>query len=260
VPQLSDPLPWPSHAEACPQAIAQLTLSPLQVAALEFHPELPLLATFDRGNYLTVWDYARGEPVFECQLGADSLYNKDTLDAAARAEANPDFFGAKMFPYMAANYLQPAAYGRPRSLAFLDLETVAWTIGAQRALTMGAAATLPSVAHVRVLAEQRRLVVACERAVVLLDIVSKRVRSRSYVYTPVFLTISWFSQPVSAATLPPIAHVPVLAKQRRPGVACGCAVVLLGIVCQWVRPCSHCYMQVCHLSLVRPGMLAARAC
>jgi hypothetical protein len=54
---------------------------------------------------------------------------------------------------------------------------IAWTIASQRAMTQGAAATLPDVAHVRVLAEQRRLVVACEKAVVLLDIVSRRVRT-----------------------------------------------------------------------------------
>jgi hypothetical protein len=146
-----------------------------QVATLEFHPEIPLLATLDRRNYLTVWDYVRGEPVCECQLGADSLYNKETMDAVARAEANPDHFGPKMHAYMAANYLQPSSYGRPRSLAFLDLDTVCWSIMARRLLTQGAVAKLPSVAHVKVLAEQRRLVVACEKAVILLDIVSKRV-------------------------------------------------------------------------------------
>lgn len=78
---------------------------------------------------------------------------------------------------MAANYLQPAAYGRPKSICFLDLDTICWTIATQRQLVHGPAAPLPSVAHVKVLSEQRRLVVTCERAVVLLDIVSKRVRS-----------------------------------------------------------------------------------
>lgn len=156
----------------------------MQVVTLEFHPELPLLATFDRRNYLTVWDYNRCEPVFECQLGTDSLYNKDTLDAVARAEGNPDYFGPKLHPYMAANYLQPSAYGRPRSLAFLDLDTICWSIATRRQLTEGALAVLPSVAHVKVLAEQRRLVVACERAVVLLDIVSKRVRRRQQFRPP----------------------------------------------------------------------------
>jgi hypothetical protein len=145
------------------------------VATLDIHPEIPLLATLDRRNYLTVWDYVRGEPVCECQLGTDSLYNKDTMDSVARAESNPDYFGPLMHPYMAANYLQPSSYGRPRSLAFLDLDAICWSITMRRILTQGSSAKLPSVAHVKVLAEQRRLVVACEKAVILLDIVSKRV-------------------------------------------------------------------------------------
>lgn len=148
----------------------------LQVAAVEFHPELPILATFDRRSYLTIWDYDRGEPIFECQFGENSLYNKDTLDAIARAEANPDHFGRPLFPYMNANYLTPATYGRLRAVSFLDLDVICWTIGMQRVMEQGPAARLPSVAGVFGLAEQRRVVLTCDKAVVLLDIISKRVR------------------------------------------------------------------------------------
>lgn len=98
---------------------------------MEFHPELPLLATVDRRSYLTIWDYARGEPLFECQFGENSLYNKDTLDAIARAEANPDHFGRPLHPYMQANYLTPSDYGKLRHVAFLDIDTVCWTIAVQ---------------------------------------------------------------------------------------------------------------------------------
>jgi hypothetical protein len=102
-----------------------------QVSKVEFHPELPLLATIDRRSYLTIWDYVRGEPLFECQFGENSLYNKDTLDAIARAEANPDHFGRPLHPYMQANYLTPSVYGRLKNVAFLDVDTVCWTIALQ---------------------------------------------------------------------------------------------------------------------------------
>jgi hypothetical protein len=148
----------------------------LQVAKVEFHPELPLLATIDRRSYLTIWDYERGEPVFECQFGENSLYNKDTLDAIARAEANPDHFGRPLHPYMMANYLTPAVYGRLRNVAFLDIDTVCWTLVVQRVIEHGAAARIPGLSHVAGLAEQRRVILTCEKAVVFLDIISKRVR------------------------------------------------------------------------------------
>lgn len=106
-------------------------LCAVQVSRVEFHPELPLLATIDRRSYLTIWDYHRGEPLFECQFGENSLYNKDTLDAIARAEANPDHFGRPLHPYMQANYLTPSVYGKLKNVAFLDIDTVCWTIAVQ---------------------------------------------------------------------------------------------------------------------------------
>lgn len=45
----------------------------------------------------------------------------------------------------------------------------------QRVLQHGPTAHLPALAHVAGLAEQRRVILTCEKAIVLLDIISKRV-------------------------------------------------------------------------------------
>ena len=47
----------------------------------------------------------------------------------------------------------------------------------QRVLQQGPAARLPALAQVAGLAEQRRVILTCEKAIVLLDIISKRVWS-----------------------------------------------------------------------------------
>lgn len=49
----------------------------------------------------------------------------------------------------------------------------------QRVLQLGATAQLPALAQVAGLAEQRRVILTCEKATVLLDIISKRVRCNS---------------------------------------------------------------------------------
>ena len=46
----------------------------------------------------------------------------------------------------------------------------------QRVMQEGPTAQLPELAHVVGLAEQRRVVLSCEKAIVLLDIISKRVQ------------------------------------------------------------------------------------
>lgn len=50
-----------------------LYLSPspsVQVCQVHFHPVLNWLASFDRNDYLTVWDWEKAEVVLECQLGS----------------------------------------------------------------------------------------------------------------------------------------------------------------------------------------------
>jgi len=98
------------------------------------------------------------------------------VELHGRSEGDSNFFGLPLAEYIARHYTLGQATGKLKSLSFVDLDALHWRAATQTAASQGAAARAPSVAHLAALADRRYLLVVAERAVVLLDVLSRRVR------------------------------------------------------------------------------------
>ena len=112
----------------------------------------------------------------ECQLGSNTQLNRQEVELHARSESDVNFFGRPLAEYIANNYTVGQATGKIRSVSFIDLDTIYWKASMQTLYSQGPAAVSPTVSHLGFLADRRYLMIVSERAVILMDLSSKRVR------------------------------------------------------------------------------------